>query len=285
MNCKLTAIQIISSECVDANFEQIEIQLASMPKSNELIHHLVLLPENALCLGTRQDYFNSAENLGNGPCQTRLSQLAKQYNCTLICGSFPIKSDQTDKIYTCSLVYSPQGELLESYNKIHLFDADVTDTQGAYRESDTFIAGQEVKVIDLGFTKVGLAICYDLRFPGLFQALIELGAEIILLPAAFTHATGEAHWQALLQARAIETQCYFIAANQGGEHFSEHLTYKSRFTYGHSMIIDEWGEIKTQLTIGNGFIQTDFDKKKLQNTRKNMPVQQHNQFSSIQKLK
>lgn len=285
--CKLTAIQIISSENVDDNFRLISDQLAQLPILDKSIHHIVLLPENALCFANREHYLKVAETLGEGLNQTRLSQLALQYNCTLICGSFPIRNadDSENKIYTTSLVYSPQGVLIESYNKIHLFDADVSDTHGAYRESDTFIAGQEVKVIDCGFAKVGLAICYDLRFPGLFQTLREQGAEIILLPAAFTAVTGNAHWHALLQARAIENQCYFIAANQGGQHFPDSADFETRFTYGHSMIINAWGDIIQQLNQGNGAIQVDFDRDSLQKVRKQMPVLQHNRFNSTQKFK
>ena len=283
--CKLTAIQIISNDNVDDNFLQIETQLNALPASTDVTKHIVLLPENALCFANREHYLSVAERLGDGPNQTRLSELAKQHNCILICGSFPIQSEQADKIYTTSLVYSESGKLLESYHKIHLFDADVADTQGVYKESDTFIAGQQIKVVDCGFAKIGLAICYDLRFPGLFQKLAELEADIILLPAAFTKVTGEAHWKALLQARAIENQCYVIAANQGGKHFVNHDAFKIRETYGHSMIINAWGEVLSELTTGNGFAQANFDKGALNSIKKNMPVQQHNQFNSTQKFK
>lgn len=283
--CKLTAIQIISNDCVEENFQKIIAQLSALPDHDGVINHVVLLPENALCFANREDYFKHAEQLGDGPNQTRLSELAIQFSCTLICGSFPIKGDQEGKLYTTSLVYSAQGELLEHYHKIHLFDADVADTQGAYRESDTFIAGQSIKVVDCGFAKIGLAICYDLRFPGLFQNLRELDADIILLPAAFTQITGQAHWQALLQARAIETQCFFLAAGQGGDNFTDDVKFGTRHTFGHSMIINGWGEILAQLTTGNGFIQADFDKSTLTSIRKKMPVQQHKQFRCIQKNK
>lgn len=283
--CTLTSIQMISSDSIEENFEQINAQLSRLPKLGRVENHIVLLPENALCFSDRDVYLNIAEELGSGPNQLRLSQLAVQYNCTLICGSFPIKSDQEEKIYTTSLVYSPQGKLIEHYNKIHLFDADVADSHGAYRESDTFIAGQEVKVVDFGFAKIGLAICYDLRFPSLFQKLRESGADIIMLPAAFTKITGEAHWKALLQARAIETQCYFVAANQGGEHFTDHPYYQPRATYGHSMIIDPWGEVLVQSTVGCDIVQANFDSKKLQNVRTKMPVQQHKRFKCIQEFK
>lgn len=280
--CKLTAVQIISSDCIEHNFEQVIEQLDALNLDSG-VNHLVLLPENALCFGSRDNYLLKAETLGDGNVQHRLSELAKIYSCTLICGSFPIKSEQQDKIYTTCLVYSPQGLLLEHYHKIHLFDADVEDAQGAYRESDTFIPGEQVKVVDCGFAKVGLAICYDLRFPGLFQQLREQGAEIIILPAAFTQVTGEAHWQALLQARAIETQCYMLAANQGGVHFVHQPEHATRYTYGHSMIVDAWGMLVAQLTTGNGSVQADFSLQDVNQIRKKMPVQQHNRFNSIYK--
>lgn len=278
--CKLTAIQIISSDCIEHNFQQIIAQLDTV-KVDVTTEHLVLLPENALCFGSRDGYLLKAEALDDGNIQHRLAALAQTYSCTLICGSFPIKSPQQDKIYTTCLVYSPQGVLLEHYHKIHLFDADVDDEQGAYRESDTFIPGQQVKVVDCGFAKVGLAICYDLRFPGLFQQLRAQGAEIIILPAAFTQVTGEAHWQTLLQARAIETQCYVLAANQGGVHFANQPDLSTRYTHGHSMIIDAWGTVVAQLTTGNGNVQADFTLEDVYQVRKKMPVQQHNRFISI----
>ena len=180
------------------------------------------------------------------------------------------------------MVYSPQGELIEHYHKIHLFDADVADQYASYRESDTFIPGKELKVVDCGFVKIGLAICYDLRFPSLFQCLRSLDADIIVLPAAFTDSTGMAHWKPLLQARAIENQCYILAANQGGEHFKEHEHYNARTTYGNSIIIDPWGEVLSQLTKGSGYIQSLFDKEKLLSVRQKMPVFQHNRFSCSQ---
>lgn len=278
--CILTAIQVVSNENINNNLLQIESQLAALPVQESGVNQLVLLPENALCFGDREQYLAIAETLGDGPNQTRLAELAKKYNCTLVCGSFPIKSKLPGKVHTTSLVYSTQGELLEHYNKIHLFDADVADNTGAYRESDTFVAGQEIKVVDCGFAKVGLAICYDLRFPGLFQQLREAGADIILLPAAFTKVTGEAHWQALLQARAIETQCFMIAADQGGEHFADDDNFSTRYTFGHSMIIDPWGSVLSQLNTGQGFAQAEFDRESVLTIRKQMPIQQHKKFTS-----
>jgi predicted amidohydrolase len=175
------------------------------------------------------------------------------------------------------LVFSPQGKLICHYHKLHLFDALVTDKKGIYKESDTFMAGQDTALFDWALdpsttVKVGLAICYDLRFPALFQTLRAQGAEVILVAAAFTKVTGQAHWQPLLQARAIETQCYIVAANQGGEHLC------GRETFGHSMVISPWGEIVTQLQFGEGVIQAGFEKPLLEEVRRAMPVILHNRF-------
>lgn len=281
MDCKLFAIQMVSSDNIEDNFTQIEAQLKQIEQDTSTKHKLVLLPENALLFANRECYLKHAEQIGEGPIQTVLKTLAKRYACTLICGSMPTLTEQKDKIHTSCLVFSAQGELLGYYHKMHLFDADVSDSMGAYRESDTFVAGQQVKVIDCGFAKVGLAICYDLRFPGLFQALREQGAEIIVLPAAFTKVTGEAHWQPLLRARAIETQCYILAANQGGEHFQGREDITSRATYGHSMVIDGWGRVLDEMQLGVGLAQAEFVREQLFQVRKAMPIMQHKQFKSV----
>ncbi|HEY5715027.1 MAG TPA: carbon-nitrogen hydrolase family protein [Psychromonas sp.] len=269
----LSAIQMLSSSDPSRNLAQLKALLATLSPTPG---QLVLLPENALCIADKESYIALSENLGDGYYQTQLSTLAKRYQCYLVCGSFPIKSTQADKIFTTSLVFSPLGELISFYHKIHLFDALVTDQTGHYRESDTFIPGQEVKLFDCDCgaysVKVGLTICYDLRFPGLFQTLRAQGAEVLLVPAAFTQTTGQAHWLPLLQARAIENQCYIIAANQGGKHPC------GRQTYGHSMIISPWGEVLEQLEYGQGSIHRPLEMSSLEKIRLAMPVLAHNRF-------
>lgn len=272
---QLAAIQMVSGDSPEQNLIAVKRLLADLaPCANQL----VLLPENALCFADKAGYISLAERLDNGYYQTQLAKLAAQYCCYLVCGSFPIKSEQTNKIYTTSLVFSPQGKLISHYHKIHLFDAQVADGKGLYKESDSFIAGQQVKLfdypIDASYSlKVGLAICYDLRFPALFQTLRAQGADIILLSAAFTKVTGQAHWLPLLQARAIENQCYIIAANQGGLHPC------GRETFGHSVIISPWGELLTELQTGEGVISAAFVKTLLDKVRQSMPVIAHNRFS------
>ncbi|WP_372880122.1 carbon-nitrogen hydrolase family protein [Psychromonas sp.] len=270
----LSAIQMVSGSDPKENLAQLKKLLAALsPASGQL----VLLPENALCIANKGSYLALSEHLGDGYYQGQLSALAKHYQCYLVCGSFPIKSTIADKIFTTCLVFSPLGELISYYHKIHLFDAQVPDKTGLYKESDAFVPGQEVKLFDFDggkdSVKVGLTICYDLRFPGLFQTLRSRGAAVLLVPAAFTQTTGQAHWLPLLQARAIENQCYIIAANQGGEHQG------GRQTYGHSMIISPWGEVLKQLKYGEGSIQSSFEKSSLEKIRLAMPILAHNRFT------
>ncbi|WP_022941427.1 carbon-nitrogen hydrolase family protein [Psychromonas hadalis] len=278
MDSSLGALQLVSTASPEENLNRIKQLLTALaPVKNQLI----LLPENVLSFAMREDYLVLAEPLDDGFWQTQLSHLAKQYSIYLVCGSFPIKSAVKAKIYTSSLVFSPTGKLICHYHKIHLFDALVADQQAVYKESDTFIAGKSLQLFNWqtaqGSYKVGLAICYDLRFPALFQALRRQGADILLLPAAFTQVTGKAHWLPLLQARAIENQCYIVAANQGGKHLC------SRETYGHSMIISPWGEVLDQLEMGEGCVTAPFNKIKLDELRTSMPITTHNQFISVLK--
>ncbi|WP_028863368.1 carbon-nitrogen hydrolase family protein [Psychromonas aquimarina] len=275
MAFNLCAVQMLSSAAPGHNLQSLIRLLAERsPEPDEL----VLIPENALCFSDKETYLALAENLGDGYYQTRLAELAVHYQCYLVCGSFPIKSALENKIYSTCLVFSPQGELVNYYHKMHLFDALVADKKGLYKESDTFTAGQDIKLFDYhsagSSVKVGLAICYDLRFPALFQSLREQGAAVILLPAAFTQVTGDAHWLPLLQARAIENQCYIVAANQGGLHPC------GRETYGHSMIISPWGEVVKELQYGEGSIKCEFNQQLLNKVRQKMPLVSHNRFSS-----
>ncbi|PKF62257.1 carbon-nitrogen hydrolase family protein [Psychromonas sp. psych-6C06] len=278
MSCKIVALQLVSESDPISNLQVIDQLLSQLnPQSNDL----VLLPENAICFADKHQYLKLSEDLGDGTYQTQLAQLAIKYQCYLVCGSFPVKSEQKDKIFTTTLVFSPAGLLISHYHKIHLFDALVSDEQGAYKESDTFTPGKKLQtfdwVTDDGCFKVGLAICYDLRFPSLFQALREAGSEILLLPAAFTQITGKAHWQPLLQARAIENQCYVVAANQGGIHAGK------RHTYGHSMIISPWGDILEKLEMNPGFVSAPFSHRVIKEVRSSMPITAHNRFISVLK--
>jgi nitrilase len=170
------------------------------------------------------------------------------------------------------LVYNNAGERVGRYDKIHLFDVSVPNTNEEYRESNSIEAGDIPFVIDTPFGKLGVAVCYDLRFPELFRDLLDLGVEILVVPAAFTAETGAAHWEVLLRARAIENLCYVIAPNQGGFHLN------GRKTFGHSMIIDPWGTVLDCYKTGGGFVSANIDKERLEKVRTTFPVLKHRRF-------
>ncbi|MGD8111936.1 carbon-nitrogen hydrolase family protein [Vibrio sp. TRT 17S01] len=232
----------------------------------------VLTPENALVFGQTQDYHRHAEPLGHGELQQQLAQIAKEYNVWLLIGSMPIRRD--NGVTTTLLVFNSNGQLVEHYDKLHMFDVDVADSHKRYRESDTFTAGNRIVVCDTPFATLGMSICYDVRFPPLYSELVRRGAQILLVPAAFTAVTGKAHWQTLLQARAIEAQCWVVAVNQTGTHPC------GRETWGHSMVIDPWGRIVLQL---GGSVESqvvDIDLKQVDEVRAAMPVDQHSRFQN-----
>jgi len=203
----LAAIQLVSGRCWQDNREQIAAELALLPSERPL---LVLLPENFALFGERQGYLDGAEAIGAGPIQAQLAEWARHYGIWLVAGAMPTRmptaSAGSEHIHTSSLVFDPSGELKGHYHKIHLFDVDVADNQGRYRESETFSPGSHPVLVDSPFGPLGLSICYDLRFPELYRQLARAGARVLLVPAAFTAVTGEAHWEPLLRARAIENQ-------------------------------------------------------------------------------
>ena len=270
----LCAIQLCSVPNVAENMAAIEQQLKQLDQSAT---NLVVLPECCLYFGGKdRDQLGVAKNnLKNNEIYQALGQLASRYNAYLIAGSVPaVNTSDDSKFANRSMVFSPQGEKIGHYDKIHLFDVEVEDNEKSYRESATTEQGQAIKSIELPFAHVGLSICYDLRFAELFRALTRNGADIITVPAAFTRVTGEAHWEVLLRARAIENQVYIIAAGQEGVHAN------GRETWGHSMIISPWGEVLAQLPRGVGMISVPFNTQEISKVRSNIPVAQHNQFIS-----
>lgn len=263
---QIAAIQLNSQDNIDENLQSIEKQLAHAQQRGV---KLVLLPENCVYMGAEQgSSANIAEPLNEGGrVMQRFSALAKQYGVWLFVGAFPTLDKGT--VYQTLLVYDDQGILVEHYHKRHLFNVTLPDEKESYRESDAFSHGQDIKVVDTPWGRVGLAICYDLRFPEHFRALIDLGATLLLLPAAFTHTTGKAHWEALLRARAIENQCYVLAAGQSGHHPGK------RQTWGHSMIINPWGVVLDSLAEGEGLTVADWDNTELEHQRRVFPALQH----------
>ncbi|WP_332452276.1 carbon-nitrogen hydrolase family protein [Thalassotalea crassostreae] len=271
----ISAIQLSSVNCIDQNIEDIDkILFENMPRLSAEDMHLVVLPECCLYFGGRDiDQLMIAENLGHGKMQQALASLAKKHGIFLLAGTIPIKTQNDNKFTASSLLFSPNGDIVCDYQKMHLFDVDVNDSEKQYRESKYTAPGNKLSVIDLDTFKLGFSVCYDLRFAELFRALRVQGAEVIAVPSAFTKVTGEAHWQSLLRARAIENQIYIVAAGQSGVHPN------GRETFGHSMIIDPWGEVKEIKVTGIGMISCDFDRQLIKKIRKDIPVAQHNKFS------
>jgi predicted amidohydrolase len=268
---KIAAIQMASGTNVSANLIEVSRQILSAAQAGA---KLIVLPENFAIMGLQDiDQVKIAENDGIGPIQDFLSKQAKKNKVWLIAGTIPLKSDNEDKIYAASLVYNDNGERVSRYDKIHLFDVHLEATNETYKESETIDAGNQAIVVDTPFGKIGLAICYDLRFPELFRQLALQDAEIIVLPAAFTAITGKAHWEVLLRARAIENLCYLVASAQGGYHVN------GRETYGNSMIVDPWGVILDELPQGSGYVIADVDLENVKTIRRNFPALQHRKIS------
>lgn len=270
---KIAAIQMASGTNVSANLIEASKQITSAAQAGA---KLIVLPENfAVMVFKDADQIKIAEEEGTGPIQDYLSEQAKKNKVWLISGTIPIKSALENKVYAACLVYNEKGERVSRYNKIHLFDVHLELTNETYKESETVEAGNEVVVVDTPFGKIGIAVCYDLRFPELFRQLVLRGAEIIVLPSAFTASTGKAHWEVLLRARAIENLCYIVASAQGGYHVN------GRETYGDSMVIDPWGTIMDRLPHGSGYIVADIDINSLHKLRQNFPVLQHRKISCM----
>ncbi len=269
----LAAIQLNSSDKLEENLKTAFIQLKAAKQNGAAC---AMLPENFAWLGDEDKARHTAETEGHGQVQEFLSQSASELELWIIGGSHRIiaPDDKNSRVTNTTLVYNPDGALAARYDKIHLFDAEVNDGI-AYCESATIKAGESLVVADLGFTRVGLSICYDIRFPELYQALRNKGAEIIVVPSAFTVPTGQAHWQPLLRARAIENQVYIIAPAQCGTHSN------GRKTWGHSLCIDPWGEIISQLENHPGNIYCPFDVDSMNELRKQMPVADHHRLKAI----
>ena len=241
---------------------------------------LVLLPEVFAVLegGPMAEF---AEVEGSGPIQEFLSKQACENRLTVVGGTIPLLTRpgmsekdeggvlEDGRVRPACLVYDDQGRQIARYDKIHLFDVAVDDNQSEYSESRSYEAGDEVICIDTDVAKLGLTICYDMRFPELYRKLFNNGAELITVPAAFTRVTGEAHWESILRARAIENQCYILAAGQGGKHS------ENRETWGHSMIIDPWGSILAQIPEGEGVAIAEIDLEFVRDVRKRMPIAEH----------
>jgi len=268
---RIGLIQMTSSSDVNENLTYIEQQTRLLAKQGA---KWVVTPENAVVFGNKEDYHNSAEELGDGPIHARISRLAVEQKVWVLIGSMPIRrtSAETQVVTTTSVLFNPQGHIVAHYDKLHMFDVDVADGHKRYRESETFTPGNDIVVAETPLAKLGLSICYDVRFPNLYAELRRLGAQILLVPAAFTAVTGKAHWEVLLRARAIENQCWVIAVGQGGHHAC------GRETWGHSMVISPWGEIIASLEQDAASLIVDIELEQIETVRAAMPISAHTRF-------
>ncbi len=264
------AIQMASGPQVNANLLEAEKLIAEAAKSGA---KLVALPENFAIMGMNEyDKVAVRETDGDGPIQEFLASVAKKYGVWVVGGTMPMAALADNKVRAACLLYDDQGNRVARYDKVHLFDVAVPDSTEEYRESDSVEAGSELCVVDSPFGRIGLAVCYDLRFPEFFRPMNNHGLDIIVIPSAFTAKTGAAHWEVLLRARAVENLCYVIAPNQGGFHVN------GRQTYGHSMIVDPWGVVLDSFKTGPGVVCADVDKERLQKTRAAFPALEHRRF-------
>ena len=264
---KAAAVQMASGPNVSANLLEVE-RLAEEAAGSGA--GLLVLPENFAFMGlAERDILAIGEADGAGPLQDFLAQLARRLGIWLVGGTVPIRVPAADKVRAACLVYDDRGRCVARYDKIHLFDVHLVETDEHYRESETIEPGDRVCVLDSPFGRLGLAVCYDLRFPELFRAMQDQGVELIALPAAFTALTGRAHWATLVRARAVENLSYVVAAAQGGFHIS------GRETYGHSQVVDPWGNTLAQLPRGTGVVSAVLDPELQAATRRNFPCLEH----------
>ena len=263
----LAVIQMVSQSDVLANLAQARRLLEQAAERGA---QLAVLPENFAAMGRRDVVdIGRAEAMGQGPILPWLKQTARDLNLWIVAGTLPLppEGQPKAKVNACSLLINADGEQAARYDKLHLFDVDVSDSRGRYRESDDYAPGTRVVVADTPVGKLGLSVCYDLRFPELFRALGEI--DLLVLPAAFTEVTGRAHWEILLRARAIENQCYVLAIGQGGVHENR------RETHGNSMLIDPWGDIVARRDKGAGVVVGELDHARIAEVRTSLPALTH----------
>lgn len=268
---KVAVLQMVSTPDVAQNLEGAQRLVAQAAAQGA---ELLVLPEYFCGMGLHDtDKFAWAETLGDGPIQAAMARWARTHGVWLVGGTVPLRSQQPHRVRNTCLLFDPQGTRTAHYDKIHLFRF-ATDTE-RYDEAAVIEPGQAAvvaPVVDRSGKswKLGLSVCYDLRFPELYRMLVAQGAQVLLAPAAFTHTTGQAHWELLLRARAVENQCWMLAAAQGGQHVN------GRQTWGHSMVVDPWGHILAeQQSAGAGIAYATLDADLLQQVRTRLPALEH----------
>ena len=248
---RVAAIQMNSGDDVDANL-RLAGQLLDGAAADGC--QLAVLPENFALMARRaRDKALHAEQRGSGPIQDFLADTARRNNLWIVAGSMPLASPEAERVYGACVVFDSDGVDQACYRKIHLFDVKLPDRDESYQESSSMYPGDDPVGVDTPAGRIGLTICYDLRFPELYRRLVDVGASIFTVPAAFTAVTGEAHWHTLLRARAIENLAYVIAPGQYGAHPD------GRSTFGHTLICDPWGRILAEQAEGNCFVAADID--------------------------
>jgi nitrilase len=266
---KIAAVQMVSTPEWPANREAATRLIAQAAAAGA---GLVSLPEYFCTMGLRDtDKLALSEAPGDGPIQRFLADTAREHAIWLVGGTLPVKTDvgvefQGQVLNRCC-VYAPDGAEAAHYDKVHLFAFD--NGRESYDEGRTLCAGRQPVALQAGPLRVGLSICYDLRFPELYRALMKPPCDVLCVPAAFTHTTGQAHWELLLRARAVENQCYVLAAAQGGTHPN------GRRTWGHSMIVDPWGVVLDERSEGEGFVIAEVDAARLAQVRMQLPALAH----------
>jgi predicted amidohydrolase len=264
---KVAAIQMTSGPDVTANLEQARMLLS---QARERGATLAALPENFPFMGLKDaDKRAVGETDGRGPIQDFLASTAGALGLWIVGGTMPMRGAENGRVAAASLVYNAAGKRVARYDKIHLFDVDIPGRAETYRESAHVAPGHEAVVVDTPVGKLGLTVCYDVRFPELFRRLSAAGAQIITVPSAFTGPTGRAHWETLLRARAIENLCHVVAPAQSGFHAN------GRETYGDSMIVDHWGTVLARLPRGQGCVLADVDLNRQADARITFPALNH----------
>lgn len=267
---RVAAIQMNSGADVDANLALADRLLAEAAADGVT---LAVLPENfALMPEKGRDKALHAESRGNGPIQAFLTAASRHHKLWIVAGSMPLQSPAAERVYGACPVYAADGTEQACYLKMHLFDVALPDSAESYQESWSMYPGDDLVCVDTPIGRIGLTICYDLRFPEMFRRLIDDGATVFTVPAAFTKVTGTAHWHTLLRARAIENLAYVIAPGQYGEHAD------NRSTFGHSMIIDPWGRVIAEQAEGNCHVAADIDPNLPMKLRADFPALDNRRF-------
>jgi len=263
----IAALQTVATPSVERNLDTARRLMAEAAAQGA---ELVALPEYFCLMGhSDRDKLGVAEAPGEGPIQSMLAEAAREHRVWVVGGTLPLRTGDPGRVFNACCVYSPEGQLTARYDKLHLFRYD--NGRESYDEGRVLQAGTSPVACDVGGLRLGLSICYDLRFPELYRRLMHPPCDLIAVPSAFTHTTGRAHWEVLLRARAIENQCYVIAPAQGGLHEN------GRRTFGHSLIVDPWGEVQSLLEVGEGVVMAKLDVTRIAEVRSQLPALTHRQ--------